>query len=353
MTRKNFFILAITLLLLTAGCRRSLPDQQTMRSVTDMAGRTVMVPLDIESAFTTDPTSAIYLYTLAPDQLLGWNYGLNDIEKSVILEKYHNLPNFGMGDSINYEAVIAAAPTVAIHLTAIGSAAVEEADKLSASLGIPVLVVSDQLADVPEVYRFLGEVFTGAQEQGEKLAAYAEDTFQAIVDMDIAEADKLRVYYGNGPESLQTAPAGSTHGQIIDAVNAVNAADLELGSGSRMNISLEQLLAWDPDVIVVNGEPKANLSGCAAAEAILGNPDFAALKAVQNGAVYGAPNAPFSWVDRPHGPNRIVGIRWLAGLLYPDSLAYDVDSEVKEFFRLFYHVELSDEQLEKIYQGKP
>ena len=52
MTRKNFFILAITLLLLTAGCRRSLPDQQTMRSVTDMAGRTVMVPVDIESAFT-------------------------------------------------------------------------------------------------------------------------------------------------------------------------------------------------------------------------------------------------------------------------------------------------------------
>ena len=176
-----------------------------------------------------------------------------------------------MGDSINYEAVIAAGPTVAIHLTAIGSAAVEEADNLSASLGIPVLVVSDQLADVPEVYRFLGEVFTNAQEHGEELAAYAEDTFQAIADMDIAEADKLRVYYGNGPESLQTAPAGSTHGQIIDAVNAVNAADLELGSGSRMNISLEQLLAWDPDVIVVNGEPKANLSGCAAAEAILGN----------------------------------------------------------------------------------
>ena len=83
MTRKNFFILAITLLLLTAGCRRSLPAQPNMRSVTDMAGRTVMVPVDIESAFTTDPTSAIYLYTLAPDQLLGWNYGLNDIEKKI------------------------------------------------------------------------------------------------------------------------------------------------------------------------------------------------------------------------------------------------------------------------------
>lgn len=55
-------------------------------------------------------------------------------------------------------------------------------------------------------------------------------------------------------------------------------------------------------MIVVNGEPKADKSGNSAAEDILSNPDYASLKAVQDNKVYGTPNAPFSWVDRPAGP---------------------------------------------------
>ena len=134
--------------------------------------------------------------------------------------------------------------------------------------------------------------------------------------------------------------------------NAVNAAGPELGGEGRVRISLEQLLAWDPDVIVVNGEPKANLVGSQAARDILSNPDLASLKAVQTGRVYGAPNAPFSWIDRPPGPNRIAGVRWLFARLYPDACQYDVDEEIRTFFRLFYHMELSDDQLRLLYEGQ-
>lgn len=324
--------------------------EPTTREITDMAGRTMTVPAQIETAFSANPISAIYLYTLVPDKLLGWNYELNDIEKSIILEEYHDLPNFGMGDAINYEAVIAANPTIAFSVSAINEGSIDQADKLAESLGIPVVVVSSDLMEAPAVYRFMGELF-GVEEQAEKLAVYAENTFHDIADMNIPEEEKVRMYYGNGEDSLETAPAGSSHAQIIDMVNAVNVADLELGDGSRVQISLEQLLAWDPDVIVVNGEPKANMSGGSAADAILNDPDFASLKAVQNGMVFGTPNAPFSWVDRPPGPNRIIGMRWLSGLIYGDYLNFDVDEEVREFFQLFYHVDLTDEQLEQLYDG--
>lgn len=323
------------------------------REITDMAGRKVTVPAveNIESVFSAGPVAAIFLYMVAPDKLLGWNYELNDVEKSIILDKYQDLPNFGMGDAVNYEAVIAANPTIAINSGKINDAMVSDCDALSESLGIPVVAVDNELNNSAEAFRFMGELL-GVEDHAEELAQYAEQIFTDINALsDIPEEKKVSVYFGNGEDSLETAPRGSQHAQILDAINAVNVADLELGDGSRVQISAEQLLAWDPDVIVVNGEPKADKSGSSAAEDILSNPDYASLKAVQDQKVYGTPNAPFSWVDRPAGPNRLIGMRWFSALIYPEYIKCDINEEIHKFFDLFYHVDLSDEQLENVLKG--
>ena len=323
------------------------------REITDMAGRKVTVPTaeNIESVFSAGPVAAIFLYMVAPDKLLGWNYELNDVEKSIILDKYQDLPNFGMGDAVNYEAVIAANPTIAINSGKINDAMVSDCDALSESLGIPVVAVDNELNNSAEAFRFMGELL-GVEDHAEELAQYAEQVFTDINALsDIPEEKKVSVYFGNGEDSLETAPRGSQHAQILDAINAVNVADLELGDGSRVQISAEQLLAWDPDVIVVNGEPKADKSGNSAAEDILSNPDYASLKAVQDQKVYGTPNAPFSWVDRPPGPNRLIGMRWFSALIYPEYIKCDINEEIHKFFDLFYHVDLSDEQLENVLKG--
>lgn len=323
------------------------------REITDMAGRKVTVPTaeNIESVFSAGPVAAIFLYMVAPDKLLGWNYELNDVEKSIILNKYQDLPNFGMGDAVNYEAVIAANPTIAINSGKINDAMVSDCDALSESLGIPVVAVDNELNNSAEAFRFMGELL-GVEDHAEELAQYAEQVFTDINALsDIPEEKKVSVYFGNGEDSLETAPRGSQHAQILDAINAVNVADLELGDGSRVQISAEQLLAWDPDVIVVNGEPKADKSGSSAAEDILSNPDYASLKAVQDQKVYGTPNAPFSWVDRPAGPNRLIGMRWFSALIYPEYIKCDINEEIHKFFDLFYHVDLSDEQLENVLKG--
>lgn len=323
------------------------------REITDMAGRKVTVPAaeNIESVFSAGPVAAIFLYMVAPDKLLGWNYELNDVEKSIILDKYQDLPNFGMGDAVNYEVVIAANPTIAINSGKINDTMVSDCDALSESLGIPVVAVDNELNNSAEAFRFMGELL-GVEDHAEELAQYAEQVFTDINALsDIPEEKKVSVYFGNGEDSLETAPRGSQHAQILDAINAVNVADLELGDGSRVQISAEQLLAWDPDVIVVNGEPKADKSGNSAAEDILSNPDYASLKAVQDQKVYGTPNAPFSWVDRPAGPNRLIGMRWFSALIYPEYIKCDINEEIHKFFDLFYHVDLSDEQLENVLKG--
>ncbi len=347
---KGIAALLVSMTVFLSGCAGAAGADPGGRTVTDMAGREVELPLQIDKVYASGNATPIYLYTLAPEKLLGWSYELNDLEKAVILPEYRDLPSFGMKDAVNYEAVIAAAPSVAILVGAINDKTISEADDLTRSLGVPVLVLDNDLTATADAYRLLGEAL-GLEDRAEALASFVDNTFRDIEAMDIPEENRIRVYYGNGEGSLETAPAGSSHGQLLDLVKAVNAAELELGDGSRVRISAEQLLAWDPEVILVTGEAKANLPGGVEAKNLMENPVFASLQAVRQGRVYGIPNVPFNWVDRPPGPNRIIGIRWLSGLLYPEYLSFDVDEQVKEYFRLFYHVELTQQQLEAVYAG--
>ena len=102
----------------------------------------------------------------------------------------------------------------------INDATVSSADDLQESLGIPVVVVDSELSNTPAAYRFMGELF-GVEDTAEQLAAYAEETLGDIANMDIPEEEKVRMYYGNGEDSLETAPASSSHGAIIELVNAI------------------------------------------------------------------------------------------------------------------------------------
>lgn len=336
---------------LLSGCGSKTKSGE--REITDMAGRTVTIPAaeEIEKVYAGGSNAGIYVYTLAPDKLLGWSFPLNDVEKSMIPEKYHKLPAFGMAENVNYETVIEAGPQICINVGTLNDAFTDECDKLQENLGIPVVAVDGDLLKSSDAYKFMGDVL-GMEKEAEKLSAYIDTTFKQLDKMDVKDNEKVNIYYGNGENYLDTAPKGSAHAQILDLVKANNVADLELGEGGRVQISAEQLLAWDPDAVLLNGEPKADLTGAEAANKFLKDPKYKSLKAVKNEKVYGTPNAPFSWVDRPPATNRIVGLKWLSATLYPDKVDFELDKEVKEFFKLFYHVELSDKQLTKLYKSE-
>ena len=61
-----------------------------------------------------------------------------------------------------------------------------------------------------------------------------------------------------------------------------------------------------------------------------------------------APTAPFGWIDRPPSLNRVIGLKWLAGLFYPDRIKQDLRETTQSFYRLFYHVEPSDTELDTL-----
>ena len=44
-------------------------------------------------------------------------------------------------------------------------------------------------------------------------------------------------------------------------------------------------------------------------------------------------------------------MRWFSALIYSDYIDCDVNEEVHKFFELFYHIDLTDEQMENLLKG--
>ena len=68
----------------------------------------------------------------------------------------------------------------------------------------------------------------------------------------------------------------------------------------------------------------------------------------QNKQVYEIPRAPYHCIDRPPSVTRINGFKWLGNLLYPDIYTYDIISEDRDFYKQFYHYDLTVEEAEEL-----
>ena len=57
---------------------------------------------------------------------------------------------------------------------------------------------------------------------------------------------------------------------------------------------------------------------------------------------------PFNWFDKPPSINRLIGVKWLTYIMYPNEVNYDIKEEAKDFYDIFYHINLTDEDLDII-----
>ncbi|MDR7225119.1 iron ABC transporter substrate-binding protein [Aminobacter aminovorans] len=339
MRRRNLlisFLAAATALVASA----SLASAE-QRVFTDAAGRKVALPEKITRVMAAGPPASVLLYSVAPERMVGWVREFKDDEKEFIAAPYRDLPVHGRltgkGDTANMEAVLAMKPDIILDVGTVNPTYASLADKVQEQTGIPYVLIDGSFANTPKSLREIGELL-GEKEQAEKLAAYTEAAMQRLdkVVTDVPADQRPRVYYGRGPDGLETGLAGSINMEVLSAVGASNVAEAA-GKGSLANVSLEQILSWNPDVILTLS-PKFQKS-------VLSDPSWAGIKAVKDGRVFRAPALPFGWFDAPPGVNRAIGISWLTSALYPGKAEVDLKAETRDFYKLFYHVDLTDEQL--------
>ncbi len=336
-----------------------------MRTLTDMAGRTVELPNKINSIYAPSPYASTLLMSLCPEKLCGLFFPIEDFQKPYLNPCLLNLPV--IGKVTEFEAIKKANPDVILIWGDKSNPIHPKSEKAMAELGIPhIYACCDELVDLrdyPAIYRFLGQVL-GIEERAEKLAVYCEESLAEVAELvnSVHPQHRPRVYYAEGKDGTQTEYSHSLHAHLLNLIGDLNVHRGTLvGHPGMEQLTEEQLLAYDPEVIIVwqkeayeritssssktpsvaYGASSPNFLGAhlnannkANCEAV----DWEKISAVKNNRVYQIPVEPFSYFDRPPCFMRILGLKWLLSICYPEIYKKNYEEEKAMFLKLFFEI---------------
>jgi iron complex transport system substrate-binding protein len=318
------------------------------RNVTDSAGRAVEVPDTIKRVFAAGPPASTLLYALAPQTMIGWVRKPLADEKPFLMPAARELPQLGRltgrGNTLNLEGLLADKPDLIVDFGTIDDTYRSLADRVQAQTGVPYLLIDGRFKNTPAALRLLADVL-GVKERGEALAEAAEQSF-ADVDRVLAAvpaAKRPEVYLARGPSGLESGSRGSINTEIIERVGGTNVVQGLRDKGGLVDVSLEQVIAWAPDTIITLDR---NFQ-----QSVRANPSWQPVPAIASGRVFLAPTLPFGFIDSPPSLNRLIGLTWLLHTLYPDQAPGNLRDQVKAFYRLFYQVDLTDSDLDRVLAG--
>lgn len=287
-------------------------------------------PERVLRVFAAGTPASVLCYVLAPHKLVGWPQPLAPAHLRYIAPAQRELPFVGRlasrGSTVSLEALLALKPDLILDAGTIDPNYRSAAERVAAQTGLPYLLVDGRLADSARQLREVGRLL-GVAARGEALAAQVEASFAQVARLRDATppAQRPSVYYGRGADGLETGLAGSINMEAIEFAGARNVA-AAAGRGGLTRVSVEQILAWNPDLLLTQDEHFA--------QRLRSDPLWQALPAVRAGRVHRAPALPFGWLDGPPGVNRVLGLRWLLGRLYPDAATPPLDAS--GFYRDFF-----------------
>jgi len=320
--KKLSFVLILALTFALAGCAANdTGSAKETKTVTDMLGRTVQIPLEVNKIAATGNSARMLIYAGCADKLIG----VTDTDKKNMVEMPYsavyapllaNLPTVGSGGSKDityYEEIISLKPDLIFS-----NLPLDAVNDIQQKTGIPVIALSyngvfDQ--SVYDALELIGQIM-GREERAEALVSRMKDWQKDLNErtIDIANTAQPKVYVGG----VSFKGARGFEGTYADyppftAINAKNVAD-ETGLNGAITVEKEKIISWDPDIIFIN---PANLN--LIKEDYQKNKAFyQGLKAIKNDKVYSQP--PYNY----NGTNIEIAIAdayWAGKVIYPEEFA--------------------------------
>jgi len=318
------------------------------REIVDSAGRKVAVPDRITRVVAAGPPASALMYVLAPEKLVGWVLKPRPAELPYLLSSARELPEVGRltgrGGTANLEAIIAAKPDLIVDFGSINATFISLADRVQSQTGIPYLLIDGRFANTAAAVRLFGSIL-GVEARASMIAGRTEQVLGAVEKavQAVPQSARPRVYLARRADGLESGNRGSINTEIIERAGATNVVDSGRPGGGLVTVSIEQILEWNPDTIITTDRNFVTHAKTEAAWLEVG--------AVKRGRVFLSPSLPYGWIDAPPSINRVLGLEWLAALFYPDRFHIDVRTETRSFYKLFYQVDLTNDQLDRLLEG--
>ena len=339
-------LLAVVMVLglMACGTKKKEEDPNATRTFTDSTGREVEVPVQIDKVALSGPMAQIVLFALCPDKLVGVSNAWSKEAQEYLDEKYFNMPQIGQlyggKGELNLETLLQSGAQVVIDVGEPKGSTKEDMDSLQQQTGIPFIHITADTESYPAAYRMLGDLLN-MKDEAQTLAAYCEKIYDRTVSI-AGSVEKANVLYVTGDAGQNVIASGSYHAEILDLLtNNLAVVDDPSSKGTGNEVSMEQILTWDPDVVVFAPESiYATVQDDAAWQSVT---------AIKNGAYYEVPFGPYNWMGFPPSVQRYLGMMWLSKVLYPDAtVQYDLFDDVHEYYELFYHCDLTRAQYDAL-----
>jgi len=317
------------------------------REITDMFGRSFIVADKPQRVYSASPPTTNLLYAIDPTMLAGLTVPIREYEKRYLRREMLSLPLlggwYGQGNTPNIEMILKVNPEIIFVQKFHGAFNAKADEKIMKVVPAPVMAVHlNTVYDYPAAITYLGNLL-GRKERAKALDAYARNTISGMeaFTAGLDKKKKVSVYYAEGVDGLNTDCDSSMHTELINLAGGRNVHACAVRDLYGMEkISMEQVLLYDPDVILVFEK--------AFYRTVFDDPRWQRLRAVRHKRVYLIPNQPFNWFDRPPSVMRLLGAKWVASLLYPDRYRVDMVKETRYFFRLFLGVDISAAEAENL-----
>jgi iron complex transport system substrate-binding protein len=340
----NFFIMFFSVISIL-----SCPvyaDEKNTRVVEDCYGRKVEIPTEVKKIvclFSFSGHAAVMLGR-GKDIVAVSNGIKRDTLLLTICPSIQDAAVPKYKGAINIEELIKSKPDLAFISGDIGRNA-GEAEKLN-RFKIPYLIVDYSTIEKQQFAIAMIADALGVPEKGDAYLDYYNTCIELVQKRtkDILPDKKARIFH-SVLEPTRTDPKQSLTTDWIRKANAVSVSaerDLKLVDGKGY-AGMEQILLWNPDMILVN-EPSAH-------SFILKDVRWSALKAVKNKKVFQMPIGISRW-GHPGSIETPLAILWAAKTLYPDLFKdINIRMETRQYYKRFFDFELSDELLEQILDG--
>lgn len=239
-----------------------------------------------------------------------------------------DLPNVGTAKEFDLEGCAALEPDLVILPIKLKSA-VETLE----GLGIDVLLVNPENQELLTEMIHMIAAATNTEDKAAELLNFTA-TQEGYLAETLAGAEAPSVYLAGNSSMLSTAGNAMYQSDMIRLAGGNNAA-AEIEDSYWVEIDYEQLLAWNPDYIILASDAAYTV------EDVLADPNLAGCAAVTNGNVYQLPNKAEAW-DSPV-PSGILGALWLANVLHNDLLSdADFAAKVDTYYETFYDFTYSE-----------